>query len=109
MATKKAKKTDEEIKEKEPVDEKEVEEVETPKKKRKMSEKTKELNALTFEAMTEYIVNNHPEDKAWFKSVAIIDGKYQHLTARKEFVNKYRPDLAPTGKKPTKADLLKDW
>ena len=59
---------------------------------------------ITFEEMAEFIENNHPEDKAWFKKVAFQnkDGeevtKYNHLNAKLRFCEKYAPSLIPVAK-----------
>ena len=56
--------------------------------------------------------SNHPEDKAWFKSVAYnAKGKYQHLTAVRKFAERYMEDIIPKAKPkvPKKSDVLKDW
>jgi hypothetical protein len=67
---------------------------------------------ITFEDMISYIesiknADEREEAKAWFKSIAVVDGKYKHLTAKKAFCRKYVPDIVPVAKK--KVDILKDW
>lgn len=72
---------------------------------------------ITFEDMVEYIEDKGgKEDKAWFKSVAIIKDKngtmrYNHLVAKKAFCEKYMPELLPVkaDKKPNKTDILNKW
>ena len=70
-----------------------------------------EYKKITLEMMMNYIIANAPEDKEWFKSVALIDGKYRHLEARKAFCEKYMPDIIPVAKKkePLKSELLLNW
>lgn len=66
---------------------------------------------ITFEDMINYIEKNAPQDKDWFKSIALNDeGKYMHLKTKKEFCLRYMPDIVPKGKeKINKADFLKNW
>lgn len=70
-----------------------------------------EYKTITTEFMANYIANNHPEDKKWFKEIAFDDnGKYQHLIAKKAFCEKYMPDLIPTKKDKKKAsDIFEEW
>ena len=77
-------------------------------KKRKVSAKTEKLNGITFEFMIDYISKNAPDDKQWFKDNAFDDGKYQHLIARKKFVERYMPELKAE-KKISKWEQLKNW
>lgn len=88
-----------------------AEKVEAPKKKRATSGANKFYNEMTLEYMKEYIEKNAPNDKDWFKSIAIDSkGKYQHLVAKREFCKKYMPDKLPKRQtKPNKSDMLKDW
>lgn len=67
---------------------------------------------ITFEDMVSYIESIADADeretaKAWFKSIAVVDGKYKHLTAKKAFCRKYVPTIVPVAKK--KVDILNDW
>lgn len=67
---------------------------------------------ITFEDMVSYIesiadAEEREEAKAWFKSIAVVDGKYKHLTAKKAFCRKYVPKIVPVAKK--KVDILNDW
>ena len=71
---------------------------------------------ITFEDMVNYIEKEAPNDKKWFKGVAMsLDKKgnlkYNHLKAKKAFCEKYMPELIPTKKEPktNKSDILKDW
>lgn len=67
---------------------------------------------ITFEDMKAYIEDNAPNDKEWFKSVAIDSkGVYSHFKARKAFCEKYMPEIIPVAKEkaPTKADILANW
>lgn len=70
-----------------------------------------EYKTITFDFMREYIETNAPEEKAWFKSIAIVDGKYNHLKAKKEFCEKYMPDIIPIAKpkQPNKSAILESW
>ena len=43
-----------------------------------------------------YSEENAPKDKAWFKSVAFVNGKYNHLRAKKEFCLRYMPEIIKT-------------
>lgn len=64
---------------------------------------------LTLAEMMDYISDNAPEDKAWFKSIALNEeGKYQHLVAKREFCKRYMPEIIPVPK-PKKSDILADW
>ena len=84
-----------------------------------MAEKFKatSFKEIKLEDMVNYILENHPEDKAWFKEVAYQDkngkdlGKYNHLNAVRQFCGKYAKDLIPVAKEKgaTPTDLLKDW
>lgn len=76
-----------------------------------MATKKWEFKKITFDDMKEYIEKNAASDKEWFKSVAIKEGKYQHLAAKKAFCEKYMPEIIPTKKpdKETKADILANW
>jgi hypothetical protein len=76
------------------------------------AKKKLEFKKITFEDMKEYIEQNEPQDKEWFKSIAIDEkGRYQHLIAKKEFCKKYMPEIIPQAKpkKETKADILANW
>lgn len=71
---------------------------------------TWEYKKITLDNMMDYIEKEHPEDKAWFKSIALKDGKYQHLHAVREFCEKYMPDIIPEHKEVlTGADKLNRW
>ena len=62
---------------------------------------------ITLEYMMDYISQNHPGDKEWFKSVALKDGKYRnHLEVVSAFCKKY-PEFQ-THKK-SNADILANW
>jgi hypothetical protein len=56
---------------------------------------------ITLDAMRDYIEENYPKDKAWFKKVAFEDKegnkveKYNHLNAVRKFCEKYAPELLP--------------
>jgi hypothetical protein len=87
-------------------------------KKLTKEEKKKQLEfykKITLQYMMKYIDENAPEDKDWFKGVAMTENEdgemvYNHLVAKKEFCKKYMPDAIPekTVKK-TKADILNEW
>lgn len=67
---------------------------------------------ITFEDMVSYIesiadADERKKAKDWFKSIAVVDGKYKHLTAKKAFCRKYVPTIVPVAKK--KVDILNDW
>ena len=80
---------------------------------------------ITLEDMKNYIEENAPQDKDWFKTVAITEtevknkktGKtsykqtYNHFKAREEFCKRYMPEIIPVAKEkePTKADILANW
>ena len=49
--------------------------------------------------MIAYIEKKAPKDKEWFKSVAMVNGKYSHLKAVKTFAERYFPDIIPTKKR----------
>lgn len=70
-----------------------------------------EYKYITCEMMMEYIKKNAPQDKDWFKSVALHNGKYEHLYARKQFCLRYMPEIIPVAKEKRvpKADLLMNW
>lgn len=84
-----------------------------------------EYNSLKLEQMKEYIEKNAPQDKAWFKKIAISERKikdkdgnviktikaYNHLTARRKFCERYMPDLLPVAKpkKENKSQFLENW
>lgn len=63
---------------------------------------------VTMQQMHDYIERNCPEDKEWFLKVAFKDGKYNHLNAKKAFIERYCPDLVKS-KKPTAKDIFGDW
>ena len=70
-----------------------------------------EYKKITLEDMMAYIEKNAKNDKAWFKSVAMDeDGKYNHLKAKREFCERYMPEIIPVAKtSKKKSDLLKNW
>ncbi len=71
-----------------------------------------EFKKITLEMMMDYIETNAPEDKEWFKSVAIDkNGNYQHLIAVRAFCNRYMKDIIPEKKEkaPNKSEKLKNW
>jgi hypothetical protein len=77
-----------------------------------MIEFTKEnYKKITLDDMIEYIETTAPQDKDWFKSVALVNNKYSHLKAVKEFAKKYFPSIVPVAsvKKPNKSEKLKNW
>lgn len=71
-----------------------------------------EFKKISLDFMIEYIENNAPQDKAWFKSVAFDEnGRYQHLRTVRAFCKKYMPEIIPEAK-PKKAPIsnkIKDW
>ena len=71
---------------------------------------------ITQADMMNYIAENAPKEKEWFKSVALVDDangkkRYHHLRAKKEFCKKFKPDLLPSKKekKQTKTSILENW
>lgn len=88
-----------------------------------------EWNKITFEYMKKYIEDNAPQDKSWFKSVAMVTTEvkekdketkeekyvekqvYDHFKAREAFCKRYMPEIIPVAKpkNPTKAELLANW
>jgi len=72
---------------------------------------------ITFNEMADYIENNHPEDKAWFKEIAFQDkngnpvNKYNHLNAKLSFCKRYAPALIPVAKekKEPVTKRLENW
>lgn len=68
----------------------------------------KQINA---QFMYDYICNNAPDKKKWFKEVAFDEnGKYQHIKAKKAFCEEFMPEMLPKKKEEKKAsDLFKDW
>ena len=72
-----------------------------------------EFKKITLKQMMDYIDANCPNDKEWFKSVAINPdtGRYQHLVAVRAFCDKYMPDIIPVAKakEPKKSSALLDW
>ena len=60
--------------------------------------------------MVAYIEKKEPKDKAWFKSVAMVNGKYSHLKAVKAFAERYCHDIITTKKETVKkSDILNNW
>lgn len=67
---------------------------------------------LSFEQMADYIETNVPQDKAWFKQIAIgkraVKDKegnviktieaYSHLKAKRAFAERYMPEILPVAK-----------
>ena len=76
-----------------------------------MDNKVWNYKQITFEDMITYIETNAPQDKEWFKSIALNEeGKYMHLQTKKAFCLKYMPEIVPVGKvKTSKAEFLKNW
>lgn len=71
-----------------------------------------EFKKITLDDMMNYIDEHAPNDKAWFKSIAIgSDGKYHHLETVRAFCNKYMPEIIPVAKPKgeTPTDRLKKW
>ena len=78
-----------------------------------------EFKKITLDDMIEYIETNSPQDKAWFKNMALnLDGKgtgvvgrYNHLRAVRGFCKEYMPDILPQKKpkKPNKSEMLLNW
>lgn len=77
--------------------------------------KVYDYKKITMEDMKAYIEENAPQDKEWFKGVAIemINNKpvYNHFKARLEFCERYMPEIIPVAKpqKEKKADILANW
>lgn len=86
-----------------------------------MEKKDFDYRTVTLDQMAEYIEQKAPQDKEWFKNVAFIDKEtkegtkkqYLHFTARKEFFERYMPELIPVAKKPKKEtrakEILENW
>lgn len=90
-----------------------------------MNKTFENYNTITLKDMMEYIKENHPEDKSWFKSVSYsmksikdkegnIQGTknvYSHLVAKRAFCERYMPNLIPTAKvkEPKPSDELATW
>lgn len=88
-----------------------------------------EWNKITFDYMKKYIENYAPQDKDWFKEVAMVKTEvkdkdkvtkeikyveknvYDHFKAREAFCKRYMPEVIPVAKeKPqSKADILANW
>lgn len=73
------------------------------------------FKAITFDDMFDFIEKNHPEDKAWFKTVAYQNKngetvkKYNHLNAKRKFCEKYAPELIATKTKEAVSKKLSNW
>ena len=73
------------------------------------------FRTIKLEDMMAYIEKNAPQDKNWFKGIAIeTDGEkqsYNHFKARQAFCEKYMPEIIPVSKpkEPTKAEILANW
>ena len=77
------------------------------------------FRTMKLEDMMSYIEKNAPQDKDWFKGVAIetketkkgVKKSYNHFTAREEFCRRYMPEIIPVGKPkaPSKAEILEIW
>lgn len=69
-----------------------------------------EYKKITLDKMMDFIAEKHPEDKKWFKSIALNEaGKYQHLHAVREFCKRYMPDIIPDHKVASGAEKLQPW
>lgn len=68
-----------------------------------------EYKKITLDKMMAYIEKEHPEDKKWFKGIALKDGKYQHLHAVREFCKRYMPEIIPEHKVASGAEKLQPW
>ena len=72
---------------------------------------------ITLDEMLDFIEENYPKHKKWFKEVSFQDKdgntveKYNHLNAVRKFCEKYAPELLPVAKEkkvpPTKR--LENW
>ena len=79
--------------------------------------KADNFKSITLDMMCDYIEENAPEDKEWFKKVCYQtkDGKktekYNHLNATREFCKKYAPELIPVAKekKEPVSKRLENW
>ena len=79
--------------------------------------KAESFKKITLDDMCDYIEQNAPADKAWFKKAAYSDKegnpteKYNHLNAVREFCKRYAPELLPVAKekKEPATTRLKDW
>lgn len=76
-----------------------------------------DYKTITLDLMCDYIEENHPEDKTWFKKICFekTDGTptkgYNHLNAVRNFYSKYFPTEMPVAKeKPAPASKrLENW
>lgn len=76
-----------------------------------------EYKKITLDEMMEFIEENYPKDKGWFKKVAFQDKdgntteKYNHLNAVRKFCEKYAPNLIPKAKakKPSAIEKFEKW
>ena len=66
------------------------------------------IRKITAQEMHDYIEKNCPQDKKWFLSVAFKDGKYNHLAAKRAFIEKYAPELIKEKKAPA-SKIFADW
>lgn len=64
---------------------------------------------ITFADMKDYIEKNAPNDKEWFKSVAIVNGVYNRAAAVREFQNRYKLPELMTKKKESVTALVANW
>lgn len=66
--------------------------------------------------MMNYIEENHPEDKEWFKGEALVfneekgKNEYMHLRAVRAFCERYMQNLLPkANKRINKSEKLMNW
>lgn len=78
--------------------------------------KATDFKKITFPDMADFIEENYPDDKEWFKGVCYQNKKgeavekYNHLNAKLRFCEKYAPNLIPKAKKKELVtQRLADW
>ena len=64
---------------------------------------------ITFADMKAHIEKNAPNDKEWFKSVAIVNGVSNRAAAVREFQNRYKLPELMTKKKESVTALVANW
>ena len=70
---------------------------------------------ITLDMMIKFIDENHPEDKEWFKKVAMQDangndtGKYNHHNAVEKFCEKYASSYEIKSNSKSGTNRLNNW
>ena len=78
------------------------------------------FKTIKMEDMMAYIEKNAPQDKQWFKNIALETREtkngetkvvYNHFNTRQAFCERYMPEIIPVSKQkePTKAEILAKW